>query len=46
MALVASRAVQFQAEVKEALQPHLQEIAGLVTSFFGERVIASRGLGL
>ena len=46
MALVASRAVQLQTEIDKSLQPHLQHIGQLVTSFFGERGVARRGLGL
>ena len=41
--LVASRAVQLHAEVNQSLQPHLQQIAGLVTSFFGSGIVARRG---
>lgn len=46
MGLVASRAVELQAEVKESLQPHLQHISELVTSFFGGRVVACGSLGI
>ncbi len=46
MAAVASRVEQLQAEVKESLQPHLQRIAELATSFFGERAFARRRLGI
>jgi uncharacterized membrane protein YdcZ (DUF606 family) len=46
MALVASRAVALQAEVNESLQPHLQHISELVTSFFGGRSVACGSLGL
>lgn len=46
MALVASRAVQSQTEINQSLQPHLQHIGQLVTSFFGGRGVARRGLGL
>jgi hypothetical protein len=46
MALVASRLVELQSEINESLQPHLHRIVELVTSFFGERVVARRGLGV
>jgi hypothetical protein len=46
MDLVASRAGQVPTEINESLQPHLQRIGQLVTSFFGERGLARRGLGL
>lgn len=46
LALVASRAVELQAEVQESLQPHLQQIAELVTLFFGRGSIARCGLGV
>ena len=44
MALVASRVQEVQADVTTTLDPHLQHIAGLVTSFFGgRRGVARRG---
>jgi hypothetical protein len=43
MALVASRVQEVQAEVTTTLEPHLQRVAALVTSFFGGRGIARRG---
>jgi hypothetical protein len=46
MALVASRALQVQTEIGKSLQPHLQHIGQLVTSFFGGRGVARRRLGL
>jgi hypothetical protein len=44
MALVASRVQQLQTEVNDSLQPQLQHISELVTSFFGGRVVARRSL--
>jgi hypothetical protein len=35
MALVASRLEELERQVSESLQPQLQRIAELVTSFFG-----------
>lgn len=46
VALVASQVDRVEAEVNELLQPHLRNIAQLVASFFGERTLARRGLGL
>jgi hypothetical protein len=46
MALVASRAIELQTEVNELLQSHLQHLGQFVTSFFGGRHLARRGLGL
>lgn len=44
LALVASQVQDVHAEVATSLKPHLERIAELVTSFFGLRVIARRGL--
>jgi hypothetical protein len=46
LALVTSRVQQLQNEVKESLQPQLQHIAELATSFFGGGTVAGFGLGL
>lgn len=46
MASVASRAHELKTEVGRSLQPHLQRIAELVTSFFGRPVVAGHGLGV
>lgn len=46
MALVTSQLQQLRAEMDESLQPHLQRIAELVTSFFGERGLARRRPGV
>ena len=46
LALVTSRVQQLQDEVKESLQPQLQRIAELVTSFFGGGTVAGHCLGL
>ena len=46
MALIASRVDGLHAEVGQSLQPHLQRITELVTSFFGRPALAGRGLGV
>ena len=46
MALVASRVEELKAEFGESLQPHLQRITELVTSFFGRPAVADCGLGV
>ncbi len=46
MALAASRMEELQSQVGESLQPHLQRITELVTSFFGRPALAGRGLGV
>ena len=46
MALVASRIEELQSQVDQSLQPHLQRITELVTSFFGRASLADRGLGV
>ena len=46
MAVVASRMQQLPAEVNESLQPHLQHMAELVTSFFGGRGVTRGSPGV
>jgi hypothetical protein len=46
MALVASRMEELPSQVGQSLQPHLQRITELVTSFFGRPALAGRGLGV
>jgi len=46
MALVASRVEELKTELGESLEPHLQRIVELATSFFGGPVVAGRGLGI
>ena len=46
MALVASRIEELKIEVGQSLQPHLQRIVELVTSFFGQPRVAGHGLGV
>lgn len=46
MASVASRIEELQSQVGQSLQPHLQRITELVTSFFGRPTLAGRGLGV
>jgi hypothetical protein len=46
LGLVASQVDQVEAEVDELLQPHLRNVVQLVTSFFGGRDLARRGLGV
>ena len=46
MALVASQVDRLDAEVDEVLRPHLRNVVQLVTSFFGGRAVARRGLGV
>lgn len=43
MALIASQVEDLETQVSKSLQPHLQRIAELVTSFFSGRVVARRG---
>lgn len=46
MALVASRVEELQSQVGQSLQPQLQRITELVTSFFGRPGVAGRCLGV
>ena len=46
MALAASRVEELHTQVGQSLQPHLQRISELVTSFFGWAALAGRGLGV
>jgi hypothetical protein len=45
MALVTSQIQQLQAEIKESLDSRLQQLAELVTSFFGPGSVPDHGLG-
>lgn len=46
MTSVASRIEELERHVGQSLQPHLQRITELVTSFFGRPTLAGRGLGV
>ncbi len=46
MASVASRIEELESQVGQSLQPHLQRITELVTSFFGRPALAGRDLGV